>query len=194
MKTTSYPRNFEFAWSSPATDDVSSNDPCSEVYSGPRPNSEPEAWALDILLRQNAEHIAAFISLHSYASMILTPYAYTKQAVPKDLERLTLAAGAMRDEMARVAKSENNRTRVYQVGTVASQLYRASGLTIDLAYGALNITHSYTVELPGEADGVTYGFLLPPRYIREVGRETSAGVAALAEFIKKEGATSLTTN
>ena len=174
-------RNFEYAWS-PSEDGGSSSDPCSEVYSGPRANSEPEVQALTNFLKTNSETITAVISLHSYGPLILTPWAHTNNKLPKDMERMNKAAGAIRDEIARVAKSENRKSS-YTVGQASSGLYVASGMVLDYTYGALNITHSYLIELPGEAEGVHYGFLLPPAYIKEIGRETSAGIAAMAEYI-----------
>lgn len=55
----------------------------------------------------------------------------------------------------------NNKFRLF------SNLDEASGATDDYVVGQLKIPYAYTIELCDEG---TYGFLLPPCYIYEVGR------------------------
>ena len=57
----------------------------------------------------------------------------------------------------------------------------AAGITIDWAYGAANVTYSYTPEL---RDTGEWGFLLPPDQIQPTGEETLAGILTMAREIR----------
>ena len=60
-----------------------------------------------------------------------------------------------------------------------------SGASDDWAAGSLNISFSYTVELP---DTGRHGFLLPANKIESVGREAFAGLDAMVlELIRTGG-------
>ena len=56
-----------------------------------------------------------------------------------------------------------------------------SGASDDWAAGSLNISFSYTVELP---DTGRHGFLLPARRIKSVGQEAFAGFKAMVQELK----------
>jgi len=67
----------------------------------------------------------------------------------------------------------------YGVGQAPETIYRVAGASDDWARGTGGIKWVSLFELPG---GV-YGFLLPPRYIRDVGGSIMAGVEAMANHI-----------
>ena len=59
-----------------------STEPCSDIYVGKSPFSEPETESLSkYLLKQNP---IAYISLHSFSQMWLLPFGYSKNAKPKN--------------------------------------------------------------------------------------------------------------
>ena len=53
-----------------------------------------------------------------------------------------------------------------------------SGASDDWAAGSLNITFSYTIELP---DTGRHGFILPASKIKSVGQEAFAGFKAMVQ-------------
>jgi len=56
-----------------------STDPCSDIYGGPKPFSEPETKALsDFILAHNATW-KVYLTLHSYSQMWMAPYGYTRK-------------------------------------------------------------------------------------------------------------------
>ncbi|XP_051870124.1 carboxypeptidase B2-like isoform X2 [Pristis pectinata] len=72
-------RNWDAGWGGHGT----SNNPCSEIYRGQYPESEPEVKAVAAFIRQRSDHIKCYISIHSYSQMILFPYSY-KTSKSKD--------------------------------------------------------------------------------------------------------------
>jgi len=64
-----------------------SKDPCSDIYGGPKPFSEPETKALsDFILARNATW-KVYLTLHSYSQMWMAPYGYTRKK-PDNYESL----------------------------------------------------------------------------------------------------------
>ena len=76
-------RNFDFQFGGPGT----SNDKCSEIYRGPAAHSEPETAALRDLLTDSAINFKAYLTIHSYSQLWLTPWSYAP-ALPEDYEDL----------------------------------------------------------------------------------------------------------
>ena len=77
-------RNFDFNWHCaccfpPALNTlslaVSSGNKCADDYRGVEPFSEPETRAIRDFILPRVERVKAGISLHSYACMIIYPYA-----------------------------------------------------------------------------------------------------------------------
>ena len=63
------------------------NDPCSEIYPGERPFSEPETKALaDYIMSKNGTW-RVFLTLHSYGQLWMAPYGYTTDQ-PKHYDKL----------------------------------------------------------------------------------------------------------
>lgn len=52
-----------------------SHDPCTEIYCGAFPESEPEAQAVADFLRRHKDSIQLYLSIHSYSQMLLFPYS-----------------------------------------------------------------------------------------------------------------------
>lgn len=67
----------------------------------------------------------------------------------------------------------------YTVGNAAQVLYFTSGTSRDWTR-SIGIPLTYTMELPG----YSYGFLVPPTYIKQIITESWAGLAEGARYVK----------
>lgn len=54
-----------------------SDEPCSEIYCGAFPESEPETQSVAHFLRSHKDSVKLYITIHSYSQMLLFPYSYT---------------------------------------------------------------------------------------------------------------------
>lgn len=158
-------RNATFGWGGLGT----STSPCSLVYLGSSPASEPEQWALENLFRQlypdqrgpNLTDAApltstgVFISLHSYSNLVLFPWGYVEcggAACPSNLR-------APNDDGLRTLGFRMSYFNSYSTGQPSELLYAASGGTDDQTYGDLGVA-SYTYEI-GPSGGSCGGFTPP---------------------------------
>ncbi|MCG8350874.1 MAG: hypothetical protein MI924_24135 [Chloroflexales bacterium] len=148
-------RNSSFFWNSAGT----SQDPCSQVFPGSGPASEPETQALQAFItalypaRPRPANGApapddtsgVLISLHSYSNLILWPWGYTSSPAPNAvaLERLGRRFARYNDYTAHQSKD----------------LYLTSGTTDEWAYAELGIA-AYTFEI-GPMEGPCAGFTPP---------------------------------
>lgn len=164
-------RNFGFHWRSVGF----RNDPCSDIYAGEKPFSEPETKAhADYILSKNGTW-RVFLTLHSYGQLWMAPYGYTTDR-PKHYDELMLAANAASRAIEKVYGTQ------YKTGSASNILYRSSGTSRDWAAGVPEIPFVYTVEL---RDSGEFGFLLPPKQILPTGIETWEGVKALLRQINQ---------
>merc|ERR1711957_748486 len=121
-------------------------------------------------------HIAAFLDYHTFARMILPPWAHTNR-LPRDEAYQTQLATAMSSAIGGVGQ--------YQVG---SNLFDPDpGTAPDWAYGVLGVRASMTLELdPGFSD-YDPGFCYPSSGIRQVGGRQWAALKALTKFLDDNG-------
>ncbi len=61
--------------------------PCSEIYTGEQPFSEPETLAVSNWLLANNDDLLVYMTLHSYGQFILTPWGYGSE-LPDDYDDL----------------------------------------------------------------------------------------------------------
>lgn len=54
-----------------------SAEPCSEIYCGAYPESEPESQAVADFLRSHKDSVQLYLTIHSYSQMLLFPYSCT---------------------------------------------------------------------------------------------------------------------
>lgn len=54
-----------------------SDEPCTEIYCGEFPESEPETQAVADFLRKNKDTVQLYLTIHSYSQMLLFPYSCT---------------------------------------------------------------------------------------------------------------------
>ncbi|GJE92386.1 peptidase M14 [Phanerochaete sordida] len=148
-------------------------DPCSHWYPGHRPFESPEVNNIANYVT-TLPNLRGYVDLRSYGQMISSPWSYTCKKTTKDAEdQLEAALGA-------AAAIKTAHGTPFTAGSLCQLTYKAPGNVVDYMYGMAGIKYSYAVHL---RDTGTYGFLLPPEWIRPVGEETANMIKALAGFI-----------
>jgi len=153
----------------------SSNQPCDETYCGTGGFSEPEETAIAHYVG-NATNMQFYIDFHSYSQLWMTPWGWTS-ALPKDYKAQLEGA-----HKATAALSALYGTQ-YTDGAIYTTIYEATGSSVDWVYGNANVKYSYAVELRDQGQ---HGFLLPANQIIPSGKETLAGVVALAQYVQSQ--------
>lgn len=147
----------------------SSGNPASATYRGPSAFSEPETRALRDYVTANPR-IRAYLDIHSYSQLILSPFGYTNVLATDNALFLDLNA-AIKSGIAAVNGLQ------YTAGPTFTTIYPAAGVSQDWAYGTRGIL-SFGVEL---RDTGQTGFLLPPDQIIPNAEEMLGGLLALAD-------------
>ncbi|KAM6893851.1 carboxypeptidase B2 [Xenentodon cancila] len=158
-------RNFDANWCT----EGASHDPCTEIYCGEFPESEPESHAVANFLRSNKNSIQLYLSIHSYSQMLLFPYSCSFDEAENHSDLLEMVQQAAQN-IRRYYKN------VYSYGAGARTIYLAPGGSDDWAYN-LGIKYSFTFELQ---DRGRYGFLLPPSHIGGACNEALLAVKTIA--------------
>ncbi|XP_018573038.1 zinc carboxypeptidase-like [Anoplophora glabripennis] len=165
-------RNWDYSWN---VRGASSDNPCSELYRGPKPFSEPCTKTLSEFIKTVGSELVAYISFHSFAQVLLIPYGHTPQHL--DNYDLTYDIGLKAVEVL----AQRYGTR-YRVGTIYDIMYIAAGGSIEWVKGIFKTPLVYTYEL---RDKGRYGFLLPPQQIIPTCEETfDSFVAIFQEYYK----------
>lgn len=123
-------RNYGFKWGTGG----SSTNPCSDVFMGPKPFSEPETQAIKKFV-EDRPNLKVLLSFHTFSELVLYPWGHKYDPVEKPDELATYK------KMAESMASWNQYTPEQ-----SSDLYIASGDTTDWSYGQLGI-FSFTFEL-----------------------------------------------
>ncbi|KAI0055428.1 peptidase M14 [Artomyces pyxidatus] len=167
-------RNWGYKWKSHSKDfKAPPQDTCSHWYPGRRPFQAPEVNNIANYILQKPR-LKAFMDLRSYGQMLSAPYSYSCKKSPKDAEdQLEAISGA-----SHIVKKSHG--TVFTTGTLCSTLYRAPGNIVDWMYARMGVKYSFAAHL---RDTGTYGFALPPQWIRPVGEETTKMIEYLADFI-----------
>ncbi|OYT13861.1 MAG: hypothetical protein B6I19_03005, partial [Bacteroidetes bacterium 4572_114] len=166
-------RNYGWHWGG----EGASSDPESQTYHGPEVFSEPELQAIRDLLADN--HFVAGISYHSYSELVLWPYGYTSNAVAPDVD-------AISDLGTMVGESIPGIYGGHYTPEPSWQLYPASGVTDDWAYGNHGI-FAYTVELGVE-------FIPPASQVYQIVEDNLDGAMILLNRINYSTLTGHITN
>uniref|UniRef100_A0AC35UE72 Cytochrome b5 heme-binding domain-containing protein n=1 Tax=Rhabditophanes sp. KR3021 TaxID=114890 RepID=A0AC35UE72_9BILA len=167
-------RNFDFHWSEAG----SSDDPCSEIYQGTAPFSEPETAAIrnTIFSNEYRGRFDGFVTLHTYSQLLIHPYGHKKEAYPADINEL-YKVGKKAAQALKAVYGTN-----YVVGSGADTLYPASGGSEDWAKLKAKIKFVYLMELrPDEKNWD--GFILKERELIPTATETWAGIKVIADAI-----------
>ncbi|MCG8449858.1 MAG: PEP-CTERM sorting domain-containing protein [Pirellulales bacterium] len=162
-------RNWGFGWGGGG----SSLNPLSDTYRGTAPFSEPETAAMRDFY-YNHPNLVGNIDFHSFTQLILGPFGFSFVEEPADNALMMDLAV----EMAASIKAVHGKTYVPQP---ASDLYQASGISIDWTYGSENV-YSYTIELRPAGPLNISSFDLPPEEILPTAEEAYAAVLDLGEF------------
>ncbi|XP_067446727.1 carboxypeptidase A1-like [Thunnus thynnus] len=162
-------RNWDAGFGGPGA----SNNPCSDIYHGPRAHSESEVKSIVDFVKSNG-NIKAFISIHSYSQLLLYPFGYTRTPARDRAELHRLARRATRD----LASLYGTR---YRYGSIITTIYQASGGTIDWTYNQ-GIKYSYAFEL---RDTGRFGFILPANQIIPTAQETWLGLMTIMDHTFK---------
>ncbi|BGP25403.1 extracellular matrix protein 14 [Rhodotorula toruloides] len=148
--------------------------PCSDSYPGAEEFESVELQALRNYLLDDANHVDAFLDVHSFGQMLLFPYSYSCDAQTPDQENhyeaVLQAAKALRDVHG----------RQFETGSVCEVSLTSPGESLDWTYAVAKIRWSFATEL---RDIGVFGFLLPPSQIRPSGEEMSAALRSLTQFI-----------
>jgi hypothetical protein len=162
-------RNFAFMWGGEST----SPDPCSDIYHGPGPFSEPETQAIERFVTDSEAagvQFLAYMTLHSYANMWLLPWGYTGGVYPPDFPaQLSLGQAA-------IAALRAVSGTVYETGQGADLLYGVGGASDDWAKDH-GIKYTATIEMRGNS------FVLPPEQIIPNSREVWAGLQVVIQRV-----------
>ncbi|XP_045421450.1 carboxypeptidase A4 isoform X2 [Lemur catta] len=159
-------------WNASFAGKGASDNPCSEVYHGPHPNSEVEVKSVVDFIQKHG-NFKCFIDLHSYSQLLLYPYGYMVKKAP-DADELDVVAKRAAKTLASLSGTE------YQVGPTATTIYPASGSSPDWAYDN-GIKYAFTFEL---RDTGHYGFLLPASQIIPTAEETWLGLRTIMEHVR----------
>ncbi|KAI6207759.1 ShKT domain-containing protein [Aphelenchoides besseyi] len=179
-------RNFDFHF----RESGSSDDPCSEIYQGSGPFSEPETQAVRdaVLSSRYRGRIDGFVTLHTYSQIWIHPYGHKKDSYPGDVQELYNVGKKATNALSKLYGTK------YVVGSGADTLYPASGGSEDWAKQTVSIKYVYLLELrPDEKnfDGfiLDEDQLIPTAQIVDLRlkpknyQETWAGIKVVADAI-----------
>uniref|UniRef100_A0A6A7FYY6 Carboxypeptidase B-like n=1 Tax=Hirondellea gigas TaxID=1518452 RepID=A0A6A7FYY6_9CRUS len=166
-------RNWDLKWGVGA-----SKNPCSELYMGESPFSEPETDGLKYIM-ERVGPLDLFITFHSFGQSVLYPWGWTKDP-PKNAKMLHRVGRRYLEAVQHVSKGKTD----YTLGGSGALLGFASGATDDWAFGVLGAKYAYTIEL---RDTGHYGFLLPESQIGNTVREAAAGVQCMVTYMVNSG-------
>ncbi|KAF0289369.1 Carboxypeptidase B [Amphibalanus amphitrite] len=162
-------RNFDIYWGKVGV----SRDPCSDIYAGPRPFSEPETRAVRRFILSHAGKLEMFLTFHSYSQLLLLPFGYSEER-PPDYSQLLRVAKLGRQRIFSASGTW------FKIGQPSQRLYPVSGISQDWAKARAGVQYSYSLEL---RDRGKYGLLLPASQIEPSGKEMVEGVTAMIEEI-----------
>ncbi|OQR69829.1 mast cell carboxypeptidase A-like [Tropilaelaps mercedesae] len=148
--------------------------PCSDVFCGSRPFSEPETAALRDYLTSITDDVDYYVSLHAFGLMWMFPHSYTTKECPDHdelLARASIGVNAIKKKTG----------TVYTYGPIAKTIYPVTGSSVDWAYDELKIKKSFVLEVQPSLSNAFNGrgFLLQPSQIIPVGEETFTGLKAM---------------
>jgi len=161
-------RNWDSHWAQGG----SSTSPCSDVFHGSSPNSEPETKVIAKVMEEAP--MTVFIDTHSYTELVLTSPAWTRSRSTRHNEYRSIG-GAIQSAIRATHGKQ------YTEGPAAATLYVATGGTIDYAddRGAFGIC--LELRPPRWGGG---GFAPNKSEIRPSAEETYQGILAAINYAK----------
>lgn len=171
-------RNYDFQWRltgdedcPKTTDDVgASDDPQNEIYRGPRPNSEPEIKAIEILMDDPNRHFRALLDYHNYSQLILYPWGYQMHPAADERQLEELSEKMSAEIFFRFRKTYRPQQAV--------DLYATTGSSIDYAYGAHNVAAPFVIEMRPSC----CKFNVAESEIADINEENWSGARAILDW------------
>lgn len=154
-----------------------SSSSCSDIYCGPSPFSEAETKVIRDYTTSIKSRMVVFQSVHSYAQMIMLPFAYTMNAYPSDFTELSRVVRAMADAVYQTSR------KIYSTGNVADLLNPAAGSSMDWVRQALNTKYVMAWELR-PTQNTPNGFVVNPSEIIPAGNEVLQALLTMVETIR----------
>jgi extracellular matrix protein 14 len=167
--------SYDFHWTK------SSNWPCGEEYSGEEAFEAIESKIWDDYLNSTKEShkIYGYLDLHSYSQEILYPYAYSCSHQPRDEENLIELAYGI-SKTIRLVSGKNYNVLPACIDRDSDMIPAlGAGSALDFMY---NKRAYWAFQLKLRDTG-SHGFLLPAKYIEQVGHEIFSGVKYFCSFI-----------
>ncbi|XP_037785115.1 carboxypeptidase B-like [Penaeus monodon] len=158
-------KNFGFYWGEIG----SSIDPCSNMFHGPSPFSEPETRALRDAIYEVQNRTKAYISLHSFGQTFSYPRTIRDDANRTSAEELERIAEGMRERI------EATSGATYTV--IRSPESLIIGGTSENWVASQGVPYVYTMELRDKGETV---FHLPEHLIAETGEDVWAAMKYLS--------------
>lgn len=124
-------RNYGYMWNHGGA----SKDPSSDIYMGPEPFSEPETRAVRDFVTSKKANVRTLLSFHTFSELILYPWGHTNDKITDKDDREIFESMAHRMAQWNGYKPQQS-----------SELYIASGDTVDWAYGTHHM-YAFTFEL-----------------------------------------------
>lgn len=108
-------RNFDYQWV--AEPNKPTSNPCSDVYAGSHPFSQPETFALKNYLLSVKDKIQIYFALHSFGQFIFSPYSFSAKEKPNNNLDLMQISKAFTDAVIALPYRTN-----YAAGSAATLL------------------------------------------------------------------------
>ncbi|KAF5297197.1 hypothetical protein FQA39_LY12212 [Lamprigera yunnana] len=159
-------RNYDFHWGGLGT----SSNPCSDIYKGDVPFSEPETQNTKTYIEINKNRIKLYLTFHSYGGYLLYPWGYTSD-LPPNSDQLHSLGLAVSSAIVDAGGEE------FTVGSSTNEMGPGAGGSDDWAMGVAGINLSYTVEMPGP------DFVIPPDFILPYVTQMFAGVRVYGQYV-----------
>ncbi|KAK0395378.1 hypothetical protein QR680_001250 [Steinernema hermaphroditum] len=165
-------RNWGYRWGGAGAN----TNPCSNIYSGSKPFSEPEIAGIRDFITWQIPDLKMYVSLHSFGQVFLSPWGYTVAKPDNYHDQITAARLA-------VAAIKNETGAIYDYGTISNVLYPASGTSIDFMQNR-GVPYIYGIELRPEDVDDNYAFALPARFIEPTSKDMMAAFKRMIEYIE----------
>jgi carboxypeptidase A2 len=138
-------RNFDFHWGTSGI----SHEPCSQIYCGSGPASEPEVESVQREMVRLGSNVLASLTLHAYGRMMLFPYGdqnSTGSCIRSQTHKNMMYVA---NSAADAIKKEFGSTWIR--GSSCEAIYSTSGSSMDYAQGVAGVAYPFCFEVPGQS-------------------------------------------